>query len=276
MTPFDAVKDTDVTAPDGPVASQSRVGVVCLHANASSSRQWRSLTSELGARYNVLAPDLYDAGDGPRWPSDRVIRLGDEVNRLDPVLAEAGERPVLIGHSFGGAVALMAALANPGRVRALVLYEPVLFSLVDAETPSPNAADGIRDAIAEAGLALDAGDPDAAAERFIDYWMGPGAWRQTPEGRKPAIRTSIANVRRWGHAVFSEPTPLRAFRSLKIPVLCLVGQHTRPSAQAVVRLLLSALPNGKCIELEGLGHMGPVTHPDVVNRVIETFLRTCV
>jgi pimeloyl-ACP methyl ester carboxylesterase len=274
MTPLGA--DTYAIAPDRPASSRSRVGVVCLHANASTSRQWRSLASAIGSRYNVLAPDLYDAGDGPRWPSDRVIRLGDEVKRVDPVIAAAGERPVLIGHSFGGAVALMAALVNPGRMRALVLYEPVLFSLVDAERPSPNAVDGIRDAIAEAGLALDAGDPDGAAERFIDYWMGPGAWRQTPEVRKPAIRASIVNVRRWGHAVFSEPTPLRAFRSLDMPVLCLIGQQTRPSAREVARLLVSVLPNGKCLELEGLGHMGPVTHPDVVNRVIETFLDTCV
>jgi hypothetical protein len=53
----------------------------------------------------------------------------------------------------------------------MVLYEPIMFALLDAETPPPNEADGIRSAVADACLALDAGNPDGAAERFIDYWM---------------------------------------------------------------------------------------------------------
>ena len=54
----------------------------------------------------------------------------------------------------------------------MALYEPTLFALLDAETPAPNEAEGIRNAVADASAALDAGNPDAAAERFIDYWMG--------------------------------------------------------------------------------------------------------
>ena len=63
----------------------------------------------------------------------------------------------------------------------MALYEPTLFALLDAETPAPNEADGIRNAVADASVALDQGNRDAAAERFIDYWMGTGTWKQTPE-----------------------------------------------------------------------------------------------
>jgi hypothetical protein len=49
---------------------------------------------------------------------------------------------------------------------------------------------------------------------FIDYWMGSGTWKQTPEQRKQPIAASVKNVRRWPHALFTEPTPLEAFRSL--------------------------------------------------------------
>jgi hypothetical protein len=73
-----------------------------------------------------------------------------------------------------------------------------LFALIDAQTPAPNDAEGIRDVVIEAGIALDAGNEDAAAERFIDYWMGTGTWKQTPEQRKPPIAASVTNVRRWG------------------------------------------------------------------------------
>ena len=247
-------------------------GVVCLHANASTSGQWRGLMERLAPRFRVLAPDSYGAGKSPDWPSDRAIRLLDEVALIEPVLARAGSPLTLVGHSYGAAVALIAAMADPARVRAMVLYEPVLFALLDAEASPPNEADGIRDAVADAGLALEAGNLDGAAERFIDYWMGRGAWKRTPEQRKPSIAASVVNVRRWGHALFTEPTRLEAFRSLDVPVLYMMGKRSTASAHGVARLLATALPRVELLELDDLGHMGPVTHPDMVNDVIAQYL----
>jgi pimeloyl-ACP methyl ester carboxylesterase len=248
-------------------------GVVCLHANASSSGQWRGLMERLAPSFRVLAPDAYGAGQSPEWPSERAITLRDEVALIEPVLAQAGAPLALVGHSYGAAVALMAALAHPGRVRAMVLYEPTLFALLDAERPAPNEADGIRHTVAEAGRLLDAGEPEAAAERFIDYWMGTGSWARMPAQRKPPIAASVTQVRRWAHALFTEPTPLQDFRALDVPVLYLMGKRTTPSARGVARLMLAALPRVELVEFEDLGHMGPLTHAETVNEVIARFLQ---
>ena len=246
--------------------------VVCLHANASNSSQWRRLMELLAPRFRVLAPDSYDAGKSPRWPSDRIIRLRDEVAFIEPVLKRAGSPLLMVGHSYGAAVALIAAIANPDRFRALALYEPTLFSVLDSESFVPNEAEGIRNAVVDAGIALDAGDRDAAAESFIDYWMGSGSWKQMPATRKPPIAASVANVRRWAYALFTEPTPLGAFRALNLPVLYMMGRQTTASARGVARLLTRVLPCVKIIEFDHLGHMGPITHPEQVNDVIRRFL----
>jgi pimeloyl-ACP methyl ester carboxylesterase len=115
---------------------------------------------------------------------------------IEPVLA-ANDSFSIVGHSNGAAVGLMVALAYPQRVRALALYEPTLFCLLDAESPQPNAADGIRQAAHASGRALDQGRADEAAKHFIDYWMGPTGWKNTPESRRAPITASILNVRRW-------------------------------------------------------------------------------
>lgn len=253
----------------------SNPGVICLHANASTSSQWRALIDDLSPTFHVFAPDSYDAGKSPAWPSDRVISLHDEVALIEPLLVRADSPCMLVGHSYGAAVALIAALTGPTRISALALYEPTLFSLLDAEQPAPNEADGIRDTVARSSDALDAGNLDAAARHFIDYWMGEGSWQCTLEARKPPIAASVKNVRRWAHALMLEPTPLAAFRSLDIPVLYMKGRHSPQSAHGVARLLISALPNVEVVEFDDLGHMGPLTHPEVVNPVIGRFLRKC-
>ena len=253
-------------------ASGAGTSVVCLHANASSSAQWRPLMERLAPRFRVVAPDLYGAGGSPEWPSDRVITIADELALLRPVLAAAGMPLVLVGHSYGAAVALIAALAERRRLAALVVYEPTLFALVDADTARPNDADGIRDAVNDAAQALDKGDLDGAARRFIDYWSGAGSWDRVPGHRKPALAAAITKIRRWGHALFGEPTPLAAFAALDLPVLVLAGGRSTAAARAVVERLRRILPRAEFVEFAGLGHMGPVTDPATVDPVITAFL----
>lgn len=249
-------------------------GVVCLHANASSSGQWRGLLELLAPRFRVFAPDGYGAGKSPDWPSDRRISLDDEVRLIEPVLAQAGSPFALVGHSYGAATALLAALRHPGQVRAMALYEPTLFALIDDdEGAPPHAADGIRAAVAAGSAALDAGEPHVAAEHFIDYWMGPGSWRQMPAARQAPITESVRNVRRWSHALFHEAEPLEAFRRLDMPILYMVGAQSPRAGLAVAEKLTAVLPHVEVVELPGLGHMGPVTHPEPVNAAIERFLR---
>lgn len=247
-------------------------GVVCLHSNASSSSQWLGLMEMLAPKFHVFAVDSYDAGKSPSWKGERTATLSDEVALLEPVLAKAGDPFSLVGHSYGGAIALLAALKHRKRVHALALYEPTLFALIEAESPPPNDADGICAAVARSVAALDAGDADAAARHFIDYWMGKGSFAGMPEPRRGPIAASIRNIRSWSRALLREPTPLAAFAALDVPVLYMTGKNSPASSRGVARILARVLPRVDLVELDGVGHMAPVTHPDVVNGRIVRFL----
>jgi pimeloyl-ACP methyl ester carboxylesterase len=247
-------------------------GVVCVHSNASSSGQWRGLMDLLAPRFRVLAPDSYGAGKSPAFSGSGGPSLSDEVALIEPVFAKAGEPFALVGHSYGGAVALIAAIRYPGRVRTLALYEPTLFALVEQETRSPNDVDGIRNAVVASVKALEAGDAAGAARCFIDFWMAPGSFDRMPERVQAATAESVRHIQAWKDALFDEPTPLAKFAGLDVPVLLLVGSKSPLSSRAVARKLAAVLPRAELVEVEGLGHMGPVTHPDVVNTRIAAFL----
>ena len=246
--------------------------VVCLHASASSSAQWRPLMDRLAGRFRTLAADLHGCGHSPAWPIGRPLWLSDEVALLAPVFAAAGPRFHLVGHSYGGAVALMAALADPGRIESLVLFEPVLFSLLTADDPNQAAVSEITAVRDDTVAAVDAGNLDVSGARFVDYWMGPGAWARMPEARRQVIAAQMRQVKAEWHALFMESTPLSAFATLDVPVLYLTGAQSPPPPRGIARLLKKTLPRVTAVEIEGAGHMAPVTHPERVNAVIQSFL----
>lgn len=234
--------------------------VVCIHSNASSSGQWRALMELLAPKFRVLAPDSYGAGKSPPY---RKASLQDEVALIEPLLRDAA---ALVGHSYGGAVALIAALAH--RPKAIALYEPTLFSVVEPRSE----VSGIQNAVAAAAVALKRGDGAAAARSFIDFWMGEGSFDRMPERVQASTAEQVRNIEGWRDALFEEPTPLAAFARLDMPVLLMVGKSSPLSSRAVAQRLGRVLPRIELLELDGLGHMAPVTHPEKVNAAIAAFL----
>ena len=87
--------------------------------------------------------------------------------------------------------------------------------------------------------------------------QGPGP--EWPSDRAITLRDEVE---------FIEPV----LRALDMPVLYMKGGRSTRAAHGVARLLTAALPNVEVLEFEKLGHMGPITHPQVVNEAIERFL----
>ena len=246
--------------------------VICLHSNASSSGQWRGLMELLAPRFRVVAPDLLGAGRSPPWTADFGATLDSELALLAPVLAAAGERFHLVGHSYGAALATRIALLARDRVATLSVFEPTLFGLLDQEQPGGAAAAGIRHAAAAAAAAVARDDLDGAGRAFIDYWLGAGAWDAMPAERRSPVAASMRPMAHWAMALFAEPLTLPELAALKLPVLLLGGSTSPQAASEVLRLLRQTWPQAESKTFAGVGHMGPVTHADTVNREIERFL----
>lgn len=247
--------------------------VVLLHSSASSSGQWRALIELLSTDFHVLAPDLQGCGKSAPWHFQRPLRLDDEVDALAPLFERAGPRFHLVGHSFGGAVALKAALRHADRLASLSLFEPVLFALLHRAAPESAGWREVEAIATRTTALLDAGDPEAAAQCFVDYWMGAGRFAGTPEAKRPALVAGMPAVKGHWQALFGEPTPLEAWTALPCNSLLMSGEASRASALGLAALLETSLPRLRRERFAGVGHMGPVTHPEPVNAVIADFLR---
>ena len=245
--------------------------VLCLHSSAGSSVQWKRLAAELERRYHVLAPDLHGHGATSPWSLPRTMRLSDEVALLMPLVSALPAPIHLIGHSYGGAVALKMALSMPERIQSLTLFEPVLFAFL--RRLGPKAAYAEVSQVAEACVsAVQDGRPAEAARAFVDYWNGAGSWAGLPDRQRVIIERSMSAVARHWDAVFGEPMSLDECAGLHVPTLLLAGDRGPSPVRRVVELLAGVLPSTIHGVVAGAGHMAPVTHADAVNAAITAHL----
>src|SRR4051812_31259833 len=100
--------------------------VVLLHSSGSTAQQWEMLAQALEPRFEVLPVELHGHGERGAWNSDTPFKLADDANLVLPILERVGAAH-LIGHSYGGAVALKVASLHMKLVRSVTAYEPVLF-----------------------------------------------------------------------------------------------------------------------------------------------------
>ena len=235
--------------------------VLCLHSSTSSHKQWLPLAERLAGRFRVVAVDL--SGQGRMtWPSRGGDALEEDLQLLETVAAE--EPLHLVGHSYGGAVALRFALRHARRVRSLALYEPAAWSLLpDAEI--------VERARFIAG-ALEAGDRHAAACAFVDFWNGAGSWQRLPEFHRERLAAQVPQVVAHFTALFADRTAPRDYASLSMPALVLCGTSGPACGPRIARLLAGALQRAELRAFPGLGHMGPVRSPEAVNPALERFL----
>jgi pimeloyl-ACP methyl ester carboxylesterase len=250
-----------------------RAPVVLLHSGGMSSRQWGRLAAALEERHVVHAPDFVGHGGTP-WPAGTTDPLATDVDRLVAQLGALDAPAHLVGHSYGGVVALQAARRLPDAVRSLALFEPVAFGVLRDPGDPGGLADLAR--IAEDPVFLAGGDGpgglDAWFEGFVDFWSGPGAWRAMGPIGQRSFRDAGRGLARGALALTADRTGATAYGEVAAPTLLLAGDRSPLAARRAAVVLAEHLPQAELRLVPGAGHMGPLTHMDEVNGSIAEHL----
>lgn len=243
--------------------------VVLLHSGGFTSRQWRRLRDSLLSTHRVLAPDLLGYGTSGAWPVGEPFHFHADRAAIGALLATLDQPAHLVGHSYGGLIALHAALEHPAR--SLVVYEPVPFGVLDRD------ADG--DALAELLRLRPTYTPDASGvdelwlSEFVDWWNGPGAWAAMSEEARAAFRSVGWKLSQEVFSLVPDRTDLTSFRRIVAPTLLLGGERSPLAEQRVLDRLAAGLPHVTLKRFAGLGHMGPISHAALVNETISAHIR---
>jgi pimeloyl-ACP methyl ester carboxylesterase len=259
--------------------------VVLLHSSLSTKRQWHSLIERLAHNNRCIAFDLMGYGNAISPPDELRFSLAEEVHRirlrLDDLVSR-GSRFHIVGHSYGGAVALRLAQELMSEVRSLTLFEPVAFHLLPdshgAVSMIRTVAECVGREVATARKAA-LGSLDELAHKllpatqvFIDFWSGQGAFDSIDKKRQLSMSALLPQVALDFQALLGDPAKLQRLYSLAVPT-CLIGGRLSPRcSHQLLHVLEAVLPR---VELHWVpsGHLAPITDSIRVNPLIEHFIR---
>jgi pimeloyl-ACP methyl ester carboxylesterase len=206
MNKLPAIKADFLEAGSGPT-------VMLVHSSVSGARMWRRPMDDLKDEFHVRAVNLYGYGGTSPWPSDLPQSLDDQARLVETALPKNVDTVFLVGHSFGGSVAMKLAAQLSGRVTRLVLLETNPFYLLELAGRVDACAEvmELRNCIKKFGAP---GEWAIPAEQFADYWGGAGSWQTMPAERRISFAEAMKpNYFEWD-AVLGETTPAEEWARL--------------------------------------------------------------
>jgi pimeloyl-ACP methyl ester carboxylesterase len=262
--------------------------VALLHGLAGNQAFWNlEVLAALAAEFRVTTFDLRGHGYSSMPPAG--YGPADLAGDLEGLLDHLGSvQAHLVGHSYGGVVAVQFALRCPQRVRSLVLADS-RFRTLQPENALTGAPDWpqFRALLARGGIVLDETQPEigisllealasprwqamrqrfAAAAKFVPFG---GAGQRSAQRWLRLLGTTTAR------ADFRTATSATAeqLRSLRLPVLALYGEYSphRGTFDQLSRLLADC----RAVTVPGAGHFHPASRPEFFLGEVQAFLRRC-
>lgn len=254
-------------------AMSHQITVICLHSSGSTGGQWAALRAQFEPGVRVMTPDFHGHGAGPAWHGFDEDIVAADAARIARLAESVPGRAHLVGHSYGGAIALRVALHHPESVASVAIYEPVVFQLLFDHHGRRRPASEVIELASDMRRRLRSDVSAGAASRFVDYWGGDGAWHALSTGQQAGVMKSIGVIAAHFVALTNDAPPLADYRSLRTPILMLFGSEMRAPIRRIGELLRFALPNATFDTMTTMGHMGPITHSRVVAQRIARFVR---
>ena len=216
--------------------------IVLVHGAMDRSAGMLRLSRRLDEQWRVARYDR--RGYGKSTPHDGPYDMAAQV--CDLVAVIGGRRAVIVGHSYGGNIALATAERHPSLVAGVVIYETPL----SWEPWWPGTTAG-------AVAIKAAGQPQEAAEAFMRRIIGVERWEALPERTRATRRAE-------GVALVEELADLREHQpwhadQIQVPVLAGCGTRGAAHHRQGMELVAATVPGAELVLLEGCGHAAPHT-----------------
>ena len=251
-----------VLSKDGVPISVIKIGsgpaMVMVHGSASVALSWASVLPELSRKFTLYVMDRRGrapSGDG----SDYSVQA--EVDDITAVIAAVGQPVILVAHSYGAFLAVVAAAqGEPLRnVARMILYEPPVYDQPRAQR------------LAAITKAAEEGDKDRVLSLFLEGLVEAQALsRVRASAAWPAMVAVAGTLPREVNAVNDFRVSATALGKWKVPTTMLLGDQSPDALREAANHVCTSMGNCKLVMLPGQGHMAIQQAPSLfIAKVLE-------
>lgn len=244
--------------------------VLFVPGSFSTPAAWFGVQKYLPQRYRFVATSLLGYGATAETRSLSDFGMEHELRVVEAVAGEIGAPVHLVGHSFGGAVALAAALGGAVELLSIATFEANPLGLL-RDGGNADLFASMRRMSTAFEAAYHAGERDAAG-RIIDYWGGARSFAAMPEAVREYCRVSaFANVLDW-HTAYGFAATRADYGRLAIPALVVRGARANPAMVEITEALKASLANVRSAVVEDASHFLITTHARDCGELLARFL----
>ena len=253
--------------PKGIYVTGEGPAVVLFHSSLSSAKQWGYLVGLLKLDYKVINIDSLGYGEADQVIDKEGYNFTTELDRVYKALNViiGDEAFHLVGHSCGGALALKLAVENPDKILSMSLYEPVAFHLLPEDSEAKKLSDTFANEV-------NIDDMYLAAEKFTDFWNSEGFFHSLPKKIQDSMSKDMEKVNLDFIGLTSETYTLNDVKSIKAPVLMMIGDYTPKLSNTLSSLIASSFESVSFANFAA-GHMGPISHAEIIQTAIYGFIK---
>jgi pimeloyl-ACP methyl ester carboxylesterase len=240
--------------------------LVLVPGSFSTGAAWRPVIAALNGQFRCVTTSLLGYGGTAERRTARDASIRHEADVIEAVIRIAGGAVHLVGHSFGGLVALAVARRNHVIVKSLVLLEaPATELLRHLNEDQPFAA--FNEMTSAYFAAFAAGQKDAIGS-MIDFYGGPGTFESWPARlRAYAIEMTPVNIMDWASSS-DFPIASEWLARIAIPTLVMWGGMSHPAVQRANALLSRCLATASAATVGGAAHFLITSHASEVAKLI--------
>jgi pimeloyl-ACP methyl ester carboxylesterase len=240
--------------------------IILVPGSCSTGAAWRPIIADLSSRFRCVTTSLLGYGGTVERRTGSDPSISHEAEALESVVRKAGGSVHLVGHSFGGLVALVVALRNQVPLSSLVILEAPAMELLRAEGEDRHY--GLFRDMTEAYFADFASGNVGAIAAMIDFYGGPGTFASWPPRiRAYAERTTPVNIVDWASA-YDFPLSAASLSAIRLPVIVARGGASHPAMQCANALLSERINQAALVTIDGAAHFMVATHAREVAHLI--------
>lgn len=242
--------------------------IVFIHGSFASTSTWKKMIDQLSASHHCISIKLPGHCGTPDPDDFSNPSIETELSMIERVVRELTDEPVhLVGHSYGGVVALALALKGSLTLSRVTLYEPVAVWVLDAVNDVA-MTDSVQRFLEQYRNDVSSGAPFACGQ-VINFWGGDGAFEPLPDFIKNSMDLLVSNnIRHWD--ICTAPTNNRDdLNNFAIPTSLVCGSKSNPVAHAITDHLTREIPLSEKHVIEGASHFLVTSHADECLSVIQ-------